>query len=489
MRKVVYTVATKGFCLAEQNCSFSDPSIDRICFTDDESLTSDWWTVVALEKGFLDSHRESRRPKLLPHKYLEGYDCSLYIDSSLVFKTDPADIFDVYASQTDFSFFCFPHPRNCIYKEAEAVIAYAYEDEQTVRGQMDAYRLQGYPENNGLITGGMLLRHHHHPVLKELSEEWFEHVLAYSKRDQLSFDFLAFKKQFSYGTFPGVISDNPLVDWQAGKWGRVAADFDSRSYLVSALSASRDGVGSLNKNLFKRRNNYLNALANKYKSDKGDIYYNSHAYAEIYDKYLQGLRNRPVTLLELGLLRHDVQSISPSILNQAPSLSMWHDYFPAGEIHGFDIADFSGYCCPPGVQVHRGDMGVTDDLMAMLKKVNLPLDIIIDDASHASHHQQIAFGTLFSYLAPGGFYFIEDLNYQPVLLERQGDFKTLDILRKIASSKPSFSNYINSENLKAIVADIEYVRLYDSCDRASGADFRDSFAVIKKKKRAKAKTI
>jgi len=41
------------------------------------------------------------------------------------------------------------------------------------------------------------------------------------------------------------------------------------------------------------------------------------------------------------------------------------------------------------------------------------LDIIIDDASHASHHQQNAFLTLFPKLRSGGLYIIEDLRWQP----------------------------------------------------------------------------
>ena len=40
-------------------------------------------------------------------------------------------------------------------------------------------------------------------------------------------------------------------------------------------------------------------------------------------------------------------------------------------------------------------------------------DIIIDDGSHASYHQQLSFKTLFPTLKSGGIYSIEDLNWQP----------------------------------------------------------------------------
>jgi hypothetical protein len=41
------------------------------------------------------------------------------------------------------------------------------------------------------------------------------------------------------------------------------------------------------------------------------------------------------------------------------------------------------------------------------------LDVIIDDGSHASFDQQMTFREFFPLLADGGWYFIEDLDWQP----------------------------------------------------------------------------
>jgi len=46
-------------------------------------------------------------------------------------------------------------------------------------------------------------------------------------------------------------------------------------------------------------------------------------------------------------------------------------------------------------------------------------DIIVDDASHASFHQQLTMLRLFPLLKAGGFYIIEDLNWQPTIYEAQ----------------------------------------------------------------------
>lgn len=490
MKNVIYTVATEGFSLPEQSFDVLDKNYEKICFTDDPNLESKWWKVVLLDKGYLDAHRESRRPKILPHKYLSEYDWSLYVDSSIVFKVPPNKIFEEYINNK-FEFYCFPHPTGCLYKEAEQVILAGYDREEIVRIQIDAYRRENYPINNGLITGGMLLRKHNSKELVRVSEKWFEHVLRFSKRDQISFNFISHMENFDYGELEGTIIDNKYVAWKRNSIPRISATFDSDQYYKK--NTIPFNKSDLSNSFFKDESdgkvNILNYLANKYKSDKGDLYYNSHAYAAVYNKYLSKYRGNKIKLLELGLLRHDVQAVSGSVLDNAPSISMWREYFYKAEIYGFDIADFSAYKCPYGVHIYRGDMGNEEDIHRMLRETGVPLDIIIDDASHASHHQQIALRTLFPYLRPGGFYFIEDLNYQPPHIERKGDFKTLDILRKLSQKKPAYSNYIEKKLLDDISKDIEFIHFFDSQDRSSGVEYKDSLAVIKKKGRADFKLI
>ena len=64
----------------------------------------------------------------------------------------------------------------------------------------------------------------------------------------------------------------------------------------------------------------------------------------------------------------------------------------------------------------RGDGGEEEDFKRL--SAALPhFDIIIDDASHASLHQQLALKTLFPRLREGGTYVIEDLQWQPPVYE------------------------------------------------------------------------
>ena len=96
---------------------------------------------------------------------------------------------------------------------------------------------------------------------------------------------------------------------------------------------------------------------------------------------------------------------------------MWLDYFSEANVVGFDITDFSHMSHPRFCFV-QGDCGSELDLLR-LAGTAAAFDVVIDDASHASFHQQLAFKVLFPKLTPGGIYIIEDLHWQSPFFEDQ----------------------------------------------------------------------
>jgi hypothetical protein len=492
---VVYTVMT-GYKEDIRN-PFPDNSVgyERICFTDNPKLQSQDWSIVLMDNHYLKPERESRRAKLLPHLFLADFDYSLYIDNIVEFKVDPLDILNQYIN-SESPFICFKHPwRDCIYEEAEGLIQIGMDDEYRIREQIDFYRSQGFPEHQGLIAGTVLLRKHLDTKLIELSEEWFNHVLRYGRRDQLSFNFVAWHRKFKYSLFDGSLTSNSIIDWlwlgQKGIIPRIPPGFNEEIYSwlnpeveISQMSPREHYVKiGIYKNLPCGKYIWeLERLANKYKTDKGSLYYNRHNYAPIYEKYLFHKKQSKINLLELGLLRHDVQNRNPgSPYNDVPSLKMWREYFRNAFIVGFDIADFSK--CPPleNVKIVRGDMGKISDLSLTLQEIKGKFDIIIDDASHASHHQQIALGYLFDHLEEGGFYIIEDLHYQPTRLEDSEAIKTINILKCLEIGLLQESKFLPLETLRNIQENLEFIHFYDSQDRQFGTIYRDAIAIIKKK--------
>lgn len=161
----------------------------------------------------------------------------------------------------------------------------------------------------------------------------------------------------------------------------------------------------------------LTMLANHYGSDKGSTVGNSHLYTLFYETILAPRRASMKRMLEIGLLRNgpEVGASADRETGDLPSVRMWLDYFPEAIVHGFDISDFS-FFDHPRFQFTRGDAGNGDDLDRIGSDGD-PFDFIIDDGSHASYHQQIAFMKLFPRLAAGGIYIIEDLDWQPEAYE------------------------------------------------------------------------
>jgi hypothetical protein len=156
----------------------------------------------------------------------------------------------------------------------------------------------------------------------------------------------------------------------------------------------------------------LTSLAARYKSDKGVTVFPFHGYSVHYARLFERFRNQSINILEIGLARRtDRQSLEIS----CPSLRMWLDYFTRAKVYGFDIDDFS-WVQLPRTQIFRGDQGNVEDLLRVVAECHR-FDIIIDDGSHASYHQQLTLQTLFPYVVSNGLYVIEDLLWQPAELE------------------------------------------------------------------------
>lgn len=170
----------------------------------------------------------------------------------------------------------------------------------------------------------------------------------------------------------------------------------------------------------------LTDLADRYGSDKGSA---KHRYTELYNMLFQPYRNEPVNFLEMGLqiggpeLGHSQDRATTDL----PSVRMWLDYFTQAQIWGLDVSDFSWFSHARFSFV-RCDMDARANIAAAADAMP-PMDIMIDDASHASHHQQFAFLDLFPRLNDGGLYIIEDLRWQPEAYERPGITKTADLFQ------------------------------------------------------------
>lgn len=193
---VVYTVVTGGYDELTTP-EYINVNFDYVAFTDDENLKSDFWDVRLMEDLDLDLARKSRNYKILPYLYLSEYDYSLYVDANVHIIGDLEDF--ILKNVKNSPILCITHnKRNCAYKEAKTCIELGKDYEAVISKQVDKYRSEGFPENQGLIAGGVIFREHNDYRVIKLMDDWYHEIINRSKRDQLSFNYVCWKNGFEY---------------------------------------------------------------------------------------------------------------------------------------------------------------------------------------------------------------------------------------------------------------------------------------------------
>ena len=202
----------------------------------------------------------------------------------------------------------------------------------------------------------------------------------------------------------------------------------------------------------------LTALANKYRSDKGTQWSFAHKYSYLYDLIFSPYRDAKVNFLELGLAvgGPDTATGQAERRVNSPSVAMWLEYFRFAHVFGFDISDFS-HLRHDRFTFTRGDLGVVADL-ERLAGAAPHFDIVIDDGSHASYHQQLAFKVLWPKVVAGGLYVVEDLHWQSPVFEAA--MPQVPLTRELFPSWFEAATYrvnplFSEENLRALVGEVD----------------------------------
>lgn len=161
----------------------------------------------------------------------------------------------------------------------------------------------------------------------------------------------------------------------------------------------------------------LTEIGLKYKTDKAYF----HLFTEFYDGYFEQFLGRPINILEIGIF-------------EGKSLLMLKDFFPEATIYSIDIN-------PASVALNLGSNIHTylcsQDDFPKLQQIfnNKKFDIIIEDGSHMTSHQQTSLGFFFQYLNSGGIYICEDLHtsYSPGYIDTATT--TMNILENYQATK------------------------------------------------------
>ena len=189
---------------------------DWKCFSEENSIPL-----------YEDNNRNAKRFKVLPHRHLQNYEYSIFIDGNMDVRGNLDDLIEKYLSDSNVAFFSHKNnkldSRNCAYEEAQTILdlgaknmkltpgrgMYNYKDNpKIIVKQFDKYSKLNYPENNGLITGMVILRRHNEKDCIQTMEDWWKEIKYGSKRDQLSFNYCAWKNRLKFNYMDGDSRDN-----------------------------------------------------------------------------------------------------------------------------------------------------------------------------------------------------------------------------------------------------------------------------------------
>ncbi|MCD7782113.1 MAG: glycosyltransferase, partial [Methanosphaera sp.] len=205
-----------------------EEDFDYICFTDNPNLVSDFWDIRPMEELDLDEIRKARRYKVLPHKYLDEYDYSIWIDGNFDITGSLKDYIHEYSR--NHKLLAIKHEdRDCIYDEMEACLELEKDTRETMESQINKYKSEGYPEHNGLVASGILFRDHHDRDVIKVMEDWYQEIVNHSYRDQLSFNYVCWKNNFSY--------DESLIFYPKNEYFKRLGHSNFRVFLKTSNSA------------------------------------------------------------------------------------------------------------------------------------------------------------------------------------------------------------------------------------------------------------
>lgn len=182
----MYCALIGGYEKLLEQPSALEGSIPFICLTDDPALTSETWDVRLIEPEFpLDRVRSARILKIRGHKLLNDFDETLWLDNTVAFSGDPNDLLDEWLAIADLAV-----PRHSfrasVAEEFAEIVILKLDDPARIFEQWAHYEaLAPAVLRADAHWTGMLARRWTAEV-RDTMQVWLDHVLRYSRRDQLS---------------------------------------------------------------------------------------------------------------------------------------------------------------------------------------------------------------------------------------------------------------------------------------------------------------
>ena len=166
------------------------PGWDYICLTNNPKLTSDIWQVVFVTDKDLDPIRLSRKYKICNHLVDSKYDISIYIDANICIKGNLDHFLNIsWCESSNIAILYHPYHTDAS-EELNACLSRSLDNRDTIIRQKKDYKKMGFRDAFPQVNNRLIIRRPNHKSVKNLMINWFDQLLKYSYRDQLSFNYV-----------------------------------------------------------------------------------------------------------------------------------------------------------------------------------------------------------------------------------------------------------------------------------------------------------
>ncbi len=152
------------------------------------------WEIKRIDYFNIDNTRIARWVKTHPELIVKDYLFSVWLDANIQIQT--IDFYnralELYAQGILISSM-WHNERDCIYDEAAAVAYYGLESETIILDWEHKLLKEKYPQHQGLFETNVVFRCHNSQIVKKIDSIWWSCIDNYSRRDQLSFNYVLWK--------------------------------------------------------------------------------------------------------------------------------------------------------------------------------------------------------------------------------------------------------------------------------------------------------
>ncbi|KAG6711544.1 hypothetical protein I3843_05G053000 [Carya illinoinensis] len=162
----------------------------------EDRMIGKWRIVVVRQLPFMDQRLNGKIPKMLGHRLFPQARYSIWVDSKSQFRRDPLGVLEALLWRTNCVLAISEHgARSSIYDEGKAVVKKHKATPEEVEVQLSQYHHDGFPDEkrfNGkkaLAEASVIVREHT-PLTNIFMCLWFNEVVRFTSRDQLSFPYV-----------------------------------------------------------------------------------------------------------------------------------------------------------------------------------------------------------------------------------------------------------------------------------------------------------